>query len=77
MAYPIRLSAGWDLIRIEGYSRSNNRRYSVVMVKTTSEVNDNAIQPADKGTGFLFWGWIVVTILNLGMVSVSLAIFAP
>jgi hypothetical protein len=77
MAYPIRLSAGWDLTRIEGYSRSNNRRYSVVMVKTTSEVKDNAIQPADKGTGFLFWGWIVVTILNLGMVSVSLAIFAP
>ncbi|HEX9275326.1 MAG TPA: hypothetical protein VGA51_02870 [Casimicrobiaceae bacterium] len=47
------------------------------MAKTTSEISDDAIQPIDKGTGFLFWGWIVVTLLNLGMVSVSLAFFAP
>ncbi len=47
------------------------------MTEATSEVNDNAVQVAEKGTGFLFWGWIVVTILNLGMVTVSLAIFAP
>ena len=46
------------------------------MGKTTSETND-AIQPIDKGTGVLFWGWILVTLLNLGMVSVSLAMFAP
>jgi hypothetical protein len=47
------------------------------MSKTTSEITDNAIEPVDKGTGFLFWGWILVTLLNLGMVSVSLAVFAP
>ncbi len=47
------------------------------MSKTTSEITDNAIEPVDKGTGFLFWGWIVVTLLNLGMVGISLAIFAP
>ncbi len=47
------------------------------MEKTTLAINDGAIQPADNGAGFLFWGWIVVTILNLGMVSVSLAIFSP
>jgi hypothetical protein len=49
----------------------------LIMAKTTSELGDDAIQPIDKGTGFLFWGWIVVTLLNLGMVSVSLALFAP
>ncbi len=47
------------------------------MAKMTSEINDDALQPADSGTGFLFWGWIVVTLLNLGMVSISLAVFAP
>ena len=47
------------------------------MAKTTSEINDDAVQPAGRGTGFLFWGWIVVTILNIGMVGISLAIFAP
>ena len=47
------------------------------MAKTTSDINDDAVQPAGRGTGFLFWGWIVVTLLNLGMVIVSLAMFAP
>lgn len=47
------------------------------MANMTSEINDDAVQPAGRGTGFLFWGWIVVTLLNLGMVTVSLAIFAP
>jgi hypothetical protein len=47
------------------------------MVKTTSEINDDALKPADRGTGVLFWGWIAVTALNLGMVTVSLAMFAP
>ncbi len=47
------------------------------MSKTTSEITDNAIEPVDKGAGLLFWGWIVVTILNIGMVSISLAMFAP
>lgn len=47
------------------------------MSKTTSEITDNAIEPVEKGTDVLFWGWIVVTILNIGMVSISLAIFAP
>lgn len=52
-------------------------RGGTMMTETTSEVNDNAVQVAEKGTGLLFWGWIVVTILNLGMVAASLAIFAP
>lgn len=47
------------------------------MAKTTSEINDDAPKPVDRGTGVLFWGWIVVTALNLGMVTVSLAMFAP
>ena len=48
-----------------------------MMTKATSGTGDDTLPPADTGTGFLFWGWIVVTLLNLGMVSVSLAIFAP
>ena len=47
------------------------------MAIMTSETDDDALQPADSGTGILFWGWIVVALLNLGMVSVSLAVFAP
>jgi len=47
------------------------------MAKTTSEINDDAAQPPGRGTGFLFWGWIVVTLVNLGVVAVSLAVFAP
>jgi hypothetical protein len=31
----------------------------------------------EKGTGFLFWGLIVVTVVNLAMVIVALALFAP
>jgi hypothetical protein len=46
------------------------------MAKMTSGIDD-ALQPADSGTGFLLWGWIVVAALNLGMVSVALALFAP
>jgi len=41
------------------------------MAKMTAEIDD------DSGTGFLLWGWIVVAALNLGMVTVSLAMFAP
>jgi hypothetical protein len=47
------------------------------MAKATPEIDDDALQPPDEGTGFLFWGWIVVTLLNLAMVTVSLAMFAP
>jgi hypothetical protein len=47
------------------------------MAKTSSEISDDALQSADNGTGILFWGWIVVALLNLGMVTVSLAMFAP
>ena len=47
------------------------------MSKTTSEITGNAIEPIDKGADVLFWGWMVVTLLNIGMVSISLAIFAP
>jgi len=41
------------------------------------KTNDHAFETVDRGTEFLFWGWIVVAVLNLGMVSVSLALFAP
>jgi len=61
----------------EGCSSGNNGRYGLVMAKMTSEIDGDALRPADSGTGFLFWGWILVTLLNLGMVSVSLAVFAP
>jgi hypothetical protein len=46
------------------------------MAKKIAEIDDDA-RSADRGTGLLFWGWIVVTALNLGMVTVSLAMFAP
>ncbi len=47
------------------------------MTSADSEIGDGALRDADSGTGFLLWGWIIVTLLNLGMVSVSLAFFAP
>jgi hypothetical protein len=47
------------------------------MTNATSETGNDALPPADAGTGFLFWGWIAVTLLNLVMVIVSLAVFAP
>jgi hypothetical protein len=40
-------------------------------------MNDGAPEPIDRGTGFLFWGWILVAVLNLGMVSAALGLFAP
>jgi hypothetical protein len=43
------------------------------MAQTTSQISGDA----DTGTGFLLWGWIVVSVLNLGMVIASLALFAP
>lgn len=48
-----------------------------MMTKPSSEMDGDTLPHADRGTGLLFWGWIVVTLLNLVMVSVSLAIFAP
>lgn len=47
------------------------------MTRPTSKTDEAAFQPAERGTGFLFWGWIVVTALNLGMVTIALAMFAP
>lgn len=47
------------------------------MTQPTSKTERTAFQPAEDGTGFLFWGWIVVTALNLGMVTVALVMFAP
>lgn len=47
------------------------------MTNATSEPGGEPLRLADSGTGFLFWGWIIVALLNLVMVSVSLAIFAP
>jgi len=47
------------------------------MGKAASRTDDSAIRPAERGTGLLFWGWIAVAALNLGMVSASLALFAP
>ena len=57
--------------------QAKQRELETEMTKGTSEMGDDALRPADTGTSFLFWGWIVVTLLNLGMVSVSLAVFAP
>jgi hypothetical protein len=53
------------------------RKLEPEMTRPTSEMGDDAPRPADNGTSLLFWGWIVVTLLNLGMVSVSLLVFAP
>ena len=61
------------MICSEESSTSNKGSDGLIMEKT----NAYALEPVDRGTDFLFWGWIVVTLLNLGMVSVSLALFAP
>ncbi|HEU0289676.1 MAG TPA: hypothetical protein VFR39_02860 [Burkholderiales bacterium] len=47
------------------------------MTDTNSEIGEDAHRLDDAGTGFLFWGWIIVTLLNLGMVSIALTFFAP
>jgi hypothetical protein len=44
---------------------------------TRATIGDDALPPAERGTGLLFWGWIIVTVLNLVMVTVALTIFAP
>lgn len=38
---------------------------------------ETSSQPSEKGEGFLFWGLIFVTALNVGMVLWSLNLFAP
>ncbi len=38
---------------------------------------ENLSQSTEKGAGFLFWGLIFVTVLNLSMILGSLALFAP
>jgi len=48
-----------------------------MMRNATPEIDDVAPPLDDRGTGLLFWGWIVVTLLNLGMVSLALTFFAP
>ncbi len=45
-----------------------------MMDKTTKE---NLSQSTEKGAGFLLWGLIAVTVLNLGMIFGSLVLFAP
>ena len=47
------------------------------MTLSTSKTDRAAFPPAEQGTGFLFWGWIVVTALNLAMVTLALVMFAP
>lgn len=47
------------------------------MANRTPEIDDVALPHDDRGTGFLLWGWVVVTALNLGMVTASLVLFAP
>jgi hypothetical protein len=47
------------------------------MTRPTSKADRAAFPPAEEGTGFLFWGWIVVTALNLAMVTIALVMFAP
>jgi hypothetical protein len=49
----------------------------LIMTRPTSKADRAAFPPAEEGTGFLFWGWIVVTALNLAMVTIALAMFAP
>ena len=75
MAYPLRLAAG----RL-ATQRMMQWRYNVkglMMTEANSSIGDDTLPPADRGTGFLFWGWRGVTLLNLGMVGVAWAIFAP
>jgi hypothetical protein len=45
--------------------------------KIITSAHDTPTGSPDKGTGFLFWGWIIVAILNFGMVTAALALFAP
>jgi hypothetical protein len=47
------------------------------MTRPTSKTDEATFNLPDDGTSFLFWGWIVVTALNLGMVTIALAMFAP
>ncbi len=44
---------------------------------TDKTVKENSSQLVERGAGFLFWGLIAVTVLNLGMILGSLALFAP
>jgi hypothetical protein len=46
-------------------------------IKESTALEDSLSQPAEKGAGFLLWGWVIVTVLNLGMIITSLALFAP
>ncbi len=43
----------------------------------SGRVKEDLSQPTEKGTSFLIWGLIFVTVLNLGMVFGALALFAP
>ena len=47
------------------------------MTRPTSKTDRVAFERAEDGTGFLFWGWIVVTALNVAMVTIALVMFAP
>jgi hypothetical protein len=47
------------------------------MKKDLPEPASSSEHAAGEQTGFLFWGWLAVSILNLGMVGLSLAFFAP
>ncbi len=46
-------------------------------VKKPIAIKEGLSQPAGRGAGFLLWGLIFVTVLNLGMVLGSLVLFAP
>lgn len=47
------------------------------MAEKTTAVEKSLPQPDEKGTGFLLWGWVFVTILNMAMVIGALALFGP
>lgn len=45
--------------------------------KEPGEVQEELPRPTERGAGFLLWGLIFVTVLNLGMIIGALAWFAP
>ncbi len=45
--------------------------------KPVAVIEENLSQPAEREGGFLFWGLIVVAVVNFVMVIGALALFAP
>ncbi len=47
------------------------------MAEKATAVEKDLPQPDEKGTFFLLWGWVFVTILNMTMVIGALALYGP